>query len=166
MDSVGVVPIAKWRVGAPRGATGQSNGAVHSEVNGMSSARARVLAITDRCWKCRGKVRGVVGVLLETPVGHDFVPFIEIADVLARSTDPRMLAARGIGPLRHRDSPGVHGGYMSNGCVECDELVGRLLLDDLLEEHLRNGGTYAQLDTGLAVELTPPGTEPKLRRSA
>jgi hypothetical protein len=166
MDSVGVVPIARWRVGTPQGATGQSNGAVRSEMNGMSSARARVLAITDRCWNCRAKVRGVIGVLLETPDGPSFVPFAEIADELARHADPRALAARGIGQLRHRDSPAVEGGYTSNGCVDCDELVGSILLGDLLDEHLRNGGTYAQLDTGLSVHLPPPGAEPQRRRSA
>ena len=88
------------------------------------------------------------------------------AEFWAIATDARTLAARGIGALRHRDSPGIQGGYISNGCVECDELVGRILLDDLLDEHLRNGGTYAQLDTGLSVHLPPPGAEPWLLRSA
>jgi hypothetical protein len=166
MDSVGVVPIAKWRVGTPQGRSGQSNGSVASQANGTSAAQARVLAIADRCWKCRAKVRGVVGVLVDASAGPSFLPFTEVADALARSTDPRTLAARGIGALRHRDSPGIQGGYVSNGCVECDELVGRILLDDLLDEHLRNGGTYAQLDIGLAVHLPPPGAEPSLRRTA
>ena len=166
MDSVGVVPIAKWRAGTARGGSGQSNGAVAAEPNGASAARARVLAITDRCWKCRAKVRGVVGVLVESSEGPSFVCFTEVAEALSRNTDPRTLAARGIGALRHRDSPGIQGGYVSNGCVECDELVGRILLDDLLDEHLRNGGTLAQLDTGLAVHLPPPGAEPSLLRTA
>jgi hypothetical protein len=166
MDAVGVVQIAQWRVGTPRGASGQSNGEPGGPVNGTVSTRARVLAITDRCWKCRAKVRGVVGVLVDTSAGPSFVSFTEVAEALANAIDARTLAARGIGALRHRDSPAIHGGYISNGCVECDELVGRILLDDLLDEHLRNGGTYAQLDTGLAVQLPPPGAEPKLRRSA
>jgi hypothetical protein len=166
MDAAGVVQIAKWRVGTPQGGSGQSNGDVGSPLSGATSPRARVLAITDRCWKCRAKVRGVVGVLVDTSTGPSFVSFTEVAEVLAHSTDRRTLAARGIGALRHRDSPGIQGGYVSNGCVECDELVGRILLDDLLDEHLRNGGTYAQLDTGLAVHLPPPGAEPSLRRSA
>ena len=166
MDSVGVVPIAKWRVGTAQGGSGQSNGGVASQTNGMSVVRARLLAITDRCWNCRAKVRGVIGVLVDTSEGSSFVSFTEVADALARSTDSRTLAARGIGALRHRDSPGIQGGYISNGCVECDELVGRILLDDLLEEHLRNGGTFAQLDTGLAVHLPPPGAEPSLLRTA
>jgi hypothetical protein len=166
MDAVGVVQIAKWRVGTPQGGSGQSNGDVASPLSGRMSSRARVLAITDRCWNCRAKVRGVVGVLVDTAAGPSFVSFTEVAEALADATDPRTLAARGIGALRHRDSPGIQGGYVSNGCVECDELVGRILLDDLLDEHLRNGGTYAQLDTGLAVHLPPPGAEPSLRRSA
>jgi hypothetical protein len=166
MDAVGVVQIAEWRVGTPHGGSGQSNGDPGGPANGGVSARARVLAITDRCWNCRAKVRGVVGVLVDTSTGPTFVSFTEVAEALASATDRRTLAARGIGALRHRDSPGIQGGYISNGCVECDELVGRILLDDLLEEHLRNGGTYAQLDTGLSVQLPPPGAEPSLRRSA
>jgi hypothetical protein len=166
MEAAGVVHIAKWRVGTPQGGSGQSNGNADGPLNGTTSTRARVLAIADRCWNCRAKVRGVVGVLVDTSSGPTFVSFTEVAEALAGATDPRTLAARGIGALRHRDSPGIRGGYVSNGCVECDELVGRILLDDLLDEHLRNGGTYAQLDTGLAVHLPPPGAEPSLRRSA
>jgi hypothetical protein len=158
MDSVRVVPIAKWRVATPHGASGR--------LNGTQLTPARVLAIVDHCWNCRAKVRGVVGLLVDTHEGPSFVSFTEVAEALASSTDPRTLAARGIGPLRHRDSPGIEGGYVSNGCVECDALIGRILLDDLLDEHVRNGGTYAQLDTGLAVHLPPPGSEPSLRRTA
>ena len=187
MDSAGVVPIDQWRAGTPQGASRPLSGADERSSSGVvldqvaarrehaaarpqhagaSSTRARVLAITDRCWKCRAKVRGVVGVLIDTAEGPTFMSFTEIADVLAGAADPRAFAARGIGPLRHRDSPGIQGGYISNGCLECDELVGRILLDDLLDEHLRNGGTHAQLDTGLAVQLPLPGAEQALRRSA
>lgn len=127
---------------------------------------ARVLTITDRCWCCRSKVRGVVGVLVETPAGRRFLSFTDIAETLASVAEPRMLAARGIGPLRHRDSPGIPGGYISNGCWECDALIGRLGLDDMLEEHLRNGGTYAQLDCGLTLELRLPAAAERLQRAA
>jgi hypothetical protein len=118
--------------------------------------RARLLTITDRCWCCRSKVRGVVGVLVDTEAGGRFVSFTDIAETLARAADHRALAARGIGPLRHRDSPGIQGGYVANGCWSCDALIGRLGLEDMLDEHLRNGGTYRQLDCGLAVELELP----------
>jgi hypothetical protein len=102
--------------------------------------RARLAAVTDRCYVCRTKVRGVVGVLIEparTPDGSGF----------------RALAGRRIGELRHRDSPGVAGGYIGNGCIECDALIGRFRLRDLLHEHLQAGGTYAQLDIGVPVDL-------------
>jgi len=128
--------------------------------------RARLLTLTDRCWCCRSKVRGVVGVLVDTPGGGRFVSFTDIAETLAGAADQRALAARGIGPLRHRDSPGIQGGYVSNGCWSCDALIGRLGLDDMLDEHLRNGGTYGQLDCGLALELELPAVATALQRVA
>jgi hypothetical protein len=157
MEGVGT-PIARWRLAASRRASAQLDRAPLSH--------ARVLAMSDRCWQCRSKVRGIVGVLVDASGGRRFVPFTEIADTMATTVDSRALAARGIGPLRHRDSPGIAGGYTSNGCLECDALVGRIALDDLLDEHLRNGGTYAQLDTGLALELRVQPAETWLRRSA
>jgi len=152
------VPIARWRLAAPPEASRQQGG--------TALTRARVLTMTERCWCCRSKVRGVVGVLVEMSAGHRFVPFEEVAEALESSADPRTLAARGIGPLRHRESPGVPGGYISNGCVECDTLIGRLALDDMLDEHLRNGGTYSQLDCGLALELEIPASAAWLHRAA
>jgi hypothetical protein len=154
-----VTRIARWRMAAPQDRFEPLHG-------GTALTRARVLTMTDRCWSCRSKVRGIVGVLVDMSAGRRFVPFTDIAEELATAADPRMLAARGIGPLRHRDSPGIPGGYVSNGCVQCDALIGRILLDDLLDEHLRNGGTYAQLDSGLAIELQIPAAGSFLRRSA
>jgi hypothetical protein len=118
--------------------------------------RARLAAVTDRCWVCRTKVRGVVGVLVDparTPDRSGFLRFDDVAELLATRVDPRALAGRRIGQLRHRDSPGVAGGYVANGCIECDELIGRFQLEDLLHEHLQSGGTYAQLDIGIPVDL-------------
>jgi hypothetical protein len=157
METSGV-KTAQWRFSGPRTA-GQRSGAT-------ATTPARVLAITDRCWRCRSKVRGIVGVMVDAPDGRQFVPFTEIAETLAACADERTLAARGIGPLRHRDSPGIQGGYVSNGCVECDALVGRLMLEDLLDEHLRNGGQYGQLDIGLEVELPAVAAAERRRRSA
>ena len=118
--------------------------------------RARLAAVTDRCYVCRTKVRGVVGVLIDparTRDGSGFLPFEDVDELLVERVDPRALAGRRIGPLRHRDSPGVLGGYIGNGCIECDALIGRFRLRDLLHEHLQAGGTYAQLDIGVPVDL-------------
>jgi hypothetical protein len=118
--------------------------------------RARLAALTDRCWQCRTKVRGIVGVLVDptvTPDGSGFLPFDEVSEMLADRLDPRALVGRRIGRIAHRESPGVAGGYLANGCIECDALIGRFQLEDLLNEHLHTGGTYAQLDIGVPVEL-------------
>jgi hypothetical protein len=157
MEASGV-PIARWRFAATPDPSRRHDA--------DALTRARVLTITDRCWCCRSKVRGVVGVLVEMSAGRRFVAFADIAEALASSADARTLAARGIGPLRHRDSPGIQGGYVANGCLECDALIGRLGLDDMLDEHLRNGGTYGQLDCGLSLELEIPATSNWLQRVA
>ena len=128
------------------------------------SVRARVAAVTDRCWQCRTKVRAIVGVLVDPALTSDkngFLPFDAVAPQLAAALDERTLAARRIGALKHRESPGVPGGYLSNGCFECDALLGRFHLEDVLHEHLMQGGTYSQLDIGVPVEL-PLGVPARL----
>ena len=118
--------------------------------------RARVAAVTDTCWCCRQKVRAVVGVVVDarhTADGSGFLPLEAIDEKLVSALDIKHLARRGIGELRHRESPGVAGGYIANGCVECDALIGRFHLEDLLTEHRMAGGSYGQLDIGIAVGL-------------
>ena len=102
------------------------------------AARARIAAVTDTCWCCRSKVRAVVGVIVEpamTGDGSGFLPLDRVDTALVAALDNRTLARRGIGPLRHRESPGVEGGYVANGCIECDALIGRFHLEDLLSDH-------------------------------
>jgi hypothetical protein len=143
------------RPGGPRSA-GRAGAGPSQGWQPGDKVRARVAAVTDHCWQCRTKVRAIVGVLVDpahTPDGSGFIPFDEVAGALAETLDPRALAARRIGEIRHRSSPGVAGGYIANGCVECDALLGRFALEDLLAEHLHNGGTYGQLDMGIAVDL-------------
>jgi hypothetical protein len=118
--------------------------------------RARVAAVTDTCWCCRQKVRAVVGVLVEPQHSADGTGFISLEDVdevLLGAVDDRVLARRGIGTLRHRESPGVEGGYIANGCLECDALIGRFHLEDLLTEHRMSGAPFGQLDIGISVDL-------------
>ncbi|HEU4977336.1 MAG TPA: hypothetical protein VFT42_00425 [Solirubrobacteraceae bacterium] len=118
--------------------------------------RARVAAVTDECWCCRTRVRAIVGVLVDpsaSPDGSGFLSLTEVDEALVAALDPRSLAGRRIGQLRHRESPGVAGGYIANGCPECDALIGRFHIEDLLTEHRHNGGSYGQLDIGIAVEL-------------
>ena len=75
---------------------------------GEPVVRARVAAITDRCWQCRTKVRGIVGVLVDparTPDSTGFLPFDDVSEMLADRLDPRALAGRRIGRVAHRESP-------------------------------------------------------------
>src|SRR3954467_8954954 len=77
-----------------------------------SPVPGRLLTVEDRCWQCRSKVRAIVGVLVDpalTTDKHGFVPFEAVAPQLASALDSRTLAARRIGDLRHRESPGVPG---------------------------------------------------------
>ena len=143
---------------AAAGSRGPWPGAQGSPVPG------RILTVEDRCWQCRSKVRAIVGVLVDARLTTDkngFLPFDAVGQQLAAALGRRTLAARRIGELKHRESPGVPGGYLSNGCIECDALIGRFHLEDLLHEHLMNGGTYPQLDIGVPVEL-PLGVPARL----
>jgi hypothetical protein len=142
-------------VGGSAGIAQRERG-VSARDSGEPVVRARLAAMTDRCWQCRTKVRGIVGVLVDparTPDSTGFLPFDDVAEMLADRLDARSLAGRRIGRVGHRESPGVAGGYLANGCIECDALIGRFQLEDLLHEHLQAGGTYAQLDIGVPVEL-------------
>jgi hypothetical protein len=117
---------------------------------------ATLLAVDDTCWSCRAPVRAIVGVLVDPCLTDDRSGFLALADVdriLMAVLDAGALAERGIGALRHRSSPGVQGGYVSNGCPECDALIGRFRADDLLAEHRALGGALADLAVDITVDL-------------
>jgi hypothetical protein len=117
---------------------------------------ATLLVVGDTCWSCRARVRAIVGVLVDPRLTEDRSGFLALADVdriLMAVVDAGALAERGIGALRHRASPGVQGGYVSNGCARCDALIGRFRVDDLLCEHRAAGGSLADLAVDVTVDL-------------
>ena len=117
---------------------------------------ATLLVVGDTCWSCRAPVRAIVGVLVDPGLTEDRSGFLALADVdriLMAVVDADDLAGHGIGALRHRSSPGVQGGYVSNGCPQCDALIGRFHVDDLLSEHRMAGGTLADLAVDITVDL-------------
>ncbi len=117
---------------------------------------ATLLVVGDTCWSCRAAVRAIVGVLVDPGLTEDRSGFLALADVdriLMAVVDAAALAERGIGALRHRASPGVQGGYVSNGCAQCDALIGRFRVDDLLCEHRAAGGSLADLAVDVTVDL-------------
>jgi hypothetical protein len=117
---------------------------------------ATLLVVGDSCWSCRAPVRAIVGVLVDPRLTEDGSGFLALADVdriLLAVVEAGVLAERGIGALRHRASPGVQGGYVSNGCAQCDALIGRFRVDDLLSEHRAAGGSLADLAVDVTVDL-------------
>lgn len=122
----------------------------------VGESRVRIAAVTDTCYCCRSKVRAIVGAIVDPALTRDrsgFLPLDQVDEALVGALDSRTLSLRGIGELRHRESPGVEGGYIANGCVECDALIGRFHLEDLLADHRNAGGSLGQLDSGIALEL-------------
>jgi hypothetical protein len=135
---------------------------------GMEGSRlpARLLAIGDTCWFCHAPLRAIVGVLVDPGLTGDrsgFVALDDVAGALAGVVDPDVLAARRVGELRHRASPGVQGGYVANGCPKCDALIGRFRVEDLVREHLAAGGTLDDLTIGVTVDLLTPAQAPGAR---
>ena len=64
--TVAAFPGRRGGAGRPRPSTRWSVPSTPSD----GTVRARVAAVTDRCWQCRTKVRAIVGVLVE-PVPHE-----------------------------------------------------------------------------------------------
>jgi len=117
-------------------------------------ARLRVAAVEDTCCCCHAPVRAIVGVLADpalTPDASGFLPLEAIDELLVAELDPRDLSRRKIAPLRHRESPGVAGGYIANGCIECDALIGRFRIEDLFHEHRMTGAPIGRLDSGIVL---------------
>jgi hypothetical protein len=149
------VVTKRWRPSAPRA---EPFGRRDRRLGGQPRGRlpATLLAVDDICWSCRASVLAIVGVLVDRALTEDRSGFLALADVdriLLAVVDAGALAERGIGALRPRQSPGVQGGYVSNGCPQCDALIGRFRVDDLLSEHRMAGGTLADLAIDLTVDL-------------
>ena len=131
-------------------------------------ARLRVAAVEDTCWCCHAPVRAIVGALADaslTPDGSGFLPLETIDELLVEQLDPRDLSRRKIGPLRHRESPGVAGGYIANGCIECDALIGRFRIEDLFHEHRMTGAPIGRLDSGIVLYTDLQPARRRLGRS-
>ena len=90
---------------------------------------------SSACWSIRASREDRSG----------FLALADVDRILMAVVDPGALAKLGIGALRHRASPGVQGGYVSNGCPQCDALIGRFRVDDLLGDHRAAGRALAEL---------------------
>lgn len=131
-------------------------------------ARLRVATVEDTCWCCHAPVRAIAGAIADpalTPDGSGFLPLELVDELLVAELDPRELRSRKIGPLRHRESPGVAGGYIANGCIECDALIGRFRIEDLFHEHRMTGAPIGRLDSGIVLYADLQPAQRRLGRS-
>ena len=118
------------------------------------TVRLRVAAVEDTCWCCHGRTRAIVGAIGDPAAIGDrsgFVPLEKIDALLVAMLDSSELSPRGIAPLRHRESPGVTGGYIANSCIDCDALIGRFRIEDLVHEHRMTGQPIGRLDSGIVL---------------
>src|SRR3954468_5685439 len=80
--------------------SGRASGAAtpSSPAGGGAPVPGRLLTVEDRCWQCRSKVRGIVGVLVDpalTTDRHGFLPFDAVAPHLPAPPRAGPRAARG-----------------------------------------------------------------------
>ncbi|MGH9072851.1 MAG: DUF5710 domain-containing protein [Acidimicrobiales bacterium] len=109
---------------------------------------AGLLLLPEACYRCAGDTTCVVGLLVDPDLTFDpdgFVAFHDVAEALALLLSPELLAAHGIGRLRHRRSSVRPEGYVSNGCRHCDTIMGSFPLHEALGEYLAEGGEYRHL---------------------
>jgi len=91
-----------------------------------------LVGIVERCYRCGKPHRSIAGILVERAaarayLGLDddlFLQFEEAAEALREVLDPAWLKERQIGPIKVRRSRQRPEGYLSNGCVWCDTIVG------------------------------------------
>lgn len=104
----------------------------------------RLVALAERCYRCGGITRGIVGVLVPGQRGYVFREFDDVALALSEVLDPDVLRDAFIGRIKERHSR-VRGRYLSNGCVHCDAILGSFPLWEGLQEFLSEGGSLEDL---------------------
>ena len=104
-----------------------------------------LLGLPGPCWRCGQNTVPLVGVLLPTSRGQRFVEFSDVAARLAATVCPSDLATLGIGPIKIRRSRLRPAGYLANGCVHCDAILGEHPLREDLITFLAEGGSLREL---------------------
>lgn len=118
----------------------------------MSRTTLNLVALPERCYRCGGLTRGIVGVLVPGPHGRDvFREFDDVAHALNAVLDDATLARCSIGPVKERRSR-QRGTYVSNGCVHCGAILGSFPLREGYQEFLCAGGEPRDLVVRVRVE--------------
>lgn len=101
-----------------------------------------LVGIDERCYRCSKAHRAIAGVVVAEAearaclgLGDDlFLDFDSVAGALRDTLDPAWLKERKVGPLKVRRSRQRPEGYLSNGCVWCDIILGSFPLSEAVRE--------------------------------
>ena len=110
-----------------------------------STVPVTLLGLPGTCWRCGRPVLPLVGVLVPSPRGRRFIEFLDVAPRLAATVRPAQLASLGIGPIKVRRSRAHPDGYLANGCVHCDAILGDFPLREDLIAFEAEGGQMREL---------------------
>lgn len=87
----------------------------------------------------------IVGVFVPNESTSRFIEFSDVAARLAATLRPDQLKELGIWRIKIRRSRVRPDGYLANGCVHCDAIVGEQSLREDLNAFLSEGGELREL---------------------
>lgn len=87
----------------------------------------------------------IVGVMVPDRNSSRFIEFSDVAPRLAVAVRPAQLEELGIGRIKIRRSRLRPDGYLANGCVHCDAILGEHPLREDLAAFLADGGELHEL---------------------
>ncbi len=132
---------------------------MQTQITAPSTSRVPVtlLALPGTCWRCGRAVLPIVGVFVPSPRGRRFIEFLDVAPRLAATVSPQQLASLGVGQIKIRRSRARLDGYLANGCVHCDAILGDFPLREDLATFRSQGGRLSELAIGALVMPARPG---------
>ena len=130
-----------------------------------SKVPVTLLALPGDCWRCGQPVLPLVGVFVLSRRGRRFIEFLDVAPRLAATVRPEQLASLGIGPIKIRRSRALPEGYLANGCLNCDAILGDFPLREDLVAYQAEGGRLRELAVAtLLLPVRRPGNRSELSR--
>jgi hypothetical protein len=130
------------------------------ENRSASCVAVTLLALPGDCWRCGRPVLPLAGVLVPSRRGTRFIEFSSVGPRLAATVSAEQLASLGVGRIKMRRSRVRPEGYLANGCVHCDAILGDFPLREDLVAFQSEGGDLSELAlTTLLLPRRPSGLE-------
>jgi hypothetical protein len=109
---------------------------------GDTSVSVGLVGVTEHCYRCGKQGVAIAGVIVAPVVVRAvlgveddlFLDFEPVGEALREALDPGWLKQHFIGPLKVRSSRQQPEGYMSNGCIWCDTIIGAYPLREAVEK--------------------------------